>query len=427
MSPLVVLIVAVLATTYAGPIVRLAAAPAVAIAFWRLVLVLPVTFGVATRERQPTRAVREAFPLMLLSGLLLATHFWTWIASLKFTSVASSVLLVSLKPVFAWAVAALWLGEHPGRTERRGIALAVAGATLIGLGDARLSLGAAGGDALALAGALTGAGYYVIGRRVRRTVGVWNYASVVYAVAAVSLGFVAALRDAPLTEFGRRDWAVFAALAAGPMLVGHTGMNYALKRYRATTVHVAVVDAAGKLVAKVGDPDLVTYWRSAAKPFQALPLAADGVLERFAITTEQLALCCASHSSEPQHVAIVRDLLRKIECSERDLLCGPHPPLSETVARDYASRGVRLTAIYSNCSGKHAGMLALARHHGWPTDFYTRVEHPVQRRCLEEVSRWTDVAVPDIKTAVDGCGVVCYGLPLRQMALAYARLAIADF
>ena len=192
-------------------------------------------------------------------------------------------------------------------------------------------------------------------------------------------------------------------------------------------VHVAVVDAAGKLVAKVGDPDLVTYWRSAAKPFQALPLAADGVLERFAFTTEELALCCASHSSEPQHVAIVRDLLRKIGCGERDLLCGPHPPLSETVARDYASRGVRLTAIYSNCSGKHAGMLALARHHGWPTDFYTRVEHPVQRRCLEEVSRWTDVAVPDIKTAVDGCGVVCYGLPLRQMALAYARLAIADF
>jgi len=241
MSPLVVLIVAVLATTYAGPIVRFAAAPAVAIAFWRLVLVLPVTFGLATRERQRTRAVREAFPLMLLSGLLLAAHFWTWIASLRFTSVASSVVLVSLKPVFAWAVAALWLGEHPGRTERRGIALAVAGATLIGLGDARLSLGAAGGDALALAGALTGAGYYVIGRRVRRTVGVWNYASVVYAVAAVSLGFVAALRDAPLTGFGRRDWAVFAALAAGPMLVGHTGMNYALKHYRATTVNVAAL------------------------------------------------------------------------------------------------------------------------------------------------------------------------------------------
>ncbi len=241
MSPLLVLIVAVLATTYAGPIVRFATAPAVAIAFWRLVLVLPVTFGLATRERQRTSVMREAFPLMLLAGVLLAVHFWTWIASLRFTTVASSVVLVSLKPIFAWGIAALWLGEHPAPTERWGIALAVAGATLIGLGDARLSLGALGGDVLALAGALTGAGYYVIGRRVRRTVGIWSYASAVYAVAALLLGFSAALRGAPLTGFSGRDWTVFGAMAAGPMLLGHTGMNYALKHYRATTVNVAAL------------------------------------------------------------------------------------------------------------------------------------------------------------------------------------------
>src|SRR2546430_14258270 len=183
MSPVVVLIAAVLATTYAGPIVRFAIAPAVAIAFWRLVLVLPVTLGLAARERQRTRAVREAFPLMLLAGLFLAAHFWTWIASLRFTSVASSVVLVSLKPVFAWVVAALWLGEHPGRTERRGIALPVAGATLIGLGDARLSLGAAGGDALAPAGALPGAGCYGLRRRRRRTGRARASAPLGYAVA----------------------------------------------------------------------------------------------------------------------------------------------------------------------------------------------------------------------------------------------------
>ena len=191
-------------------------------------------------------------------------------------------------------------------------------------------------------------------------------------------------------------------------------------------VHVAVVDAAGKLVARVGDPDLVTFWRSAAKPFQAIPLVADGAVERFGITAAELALCCASHSSEPGQVAMVRDFLSKIGCGERDLLCGPHPPLSERVAQDYATRGVRVTAVYSNCSGKHAGMLALARHHGWPTEFYTRLEHPVQQRCLEEASRWTEVPKGEIRTAVDGCGVVCYGLPLRNMALAYARLAIAD-
>jgi len=191
-------------------------------------------------------------------------------------------------------------------------------------------------------------------------------------------------------------------------------------------VHVAVVDSTGRLVARSGDPDLVTYWRSAAKPFQALPLVADGVVDRFGITTEELTLCCASHSSEPGQIALVRDLLAKVDCSERDLLCGPHPPLSERVAADYSTRGVRITAVYSNCSGKHAGMLALARHHGWPTEFYTRLEHPVQQRCLAEVGRWTEVPRNDIRTAVDGCGVVCYGLPLRNMALAYARLANAE-
>ena len=192
-------------------------------------------------------------------------------------------------------------------------------------------------------------------------------------------------------------------------------------------VHVAVVDSTGRLLARSGDPDLVTYWRSAAKPFQALPLVEDGVVDRFGIGTQELALCCASHSSEPGQIALVRNLLAKIACSERDLLCGPHPPLSERVASDYATRGVRLTAVYSNCSGKHAGMLALARHHGWPTEFYTRLEHPVQQRCLAEVHRWTELPLSEVGTAVDGCGVVCYGLPLHNMALAYARLASAEF
>ena len=251
MSPLVVLILAVLATTYAGPIVRLAAAPALAIAFWRLTLVLPVTGGLAVWEgrgawgvghdRDAPRPTPHALWLMVLSGVFLALHFWTWIASLRFTTVASSVVLVSLKPIFVWALAAVWLHEHPSRRERWGIGIAVLGATLIGIGDARLSLGALGGDLLALGGAVTAAGYYVIGRRVRATVGVWSYATIVYAVAALALLATALSRGVPLTGFAGRDWAVFGALAAGPMLVGHTGMNYALKHYRATTVNVAAL------------------------------------------------------------------------------------------------------------------------------------------------------------------------------------------
>ncbi|HYX81920.1 MAG TPA: asparaginase [Gemmatimonadales bacterium] len=188
------------------------------------------------------------------------------------------------------------------------------------------------------------------------------------------------------------------------------------------TVHVAVVDSAGRLLASAGNPDLVTFWRSAAKPFQAMPLVQDGVVERVGLTARDLALACASHSSEPAQVALVREFLQRIGCSERDLMCGPHRPLSEAVAKDYEKRGLRLTAVYSNCSGKHTGMLALARHHGWPTEFYARIEHPVQQRCLESVSAYTDVPAGDIRVAVDGCGVACFALPLRNMALAYTRL-----
>jgi L-asparaginase II len=192
-------------------------------------------------------------------------------------------------------------------------------------------------------------------------------------------------------------------------------------------VHVAVVDATGQLVAHAGDPDLVTFWRSAAKPFQAMPLVEDGAADRFALTRQELALACASHSSEPGQVALVREFLQKIGCSERDLMCGPHRPLSDAVAKDYETRGVRLTAVYSNCSGKHTGMLALAKHHGWPTEFYARRDHPVQQRCLESVSAWTDVPKDQIGVGVDGCGVATFALPLRNMAMAWSRLAIADF
>ena len=187
-------------------------------------------------------------------------------------------------------------------------------------------------------------------------------------------------------------------------------------------VHVAVVDATGKLVAGAGNPDFVTFWRSAAKAFQALPLVEDGVVERFGLKREDLALACASHSSAPDQVTLVREFLQRIGCAERDLMCGPHRPLSEAVAKDYETRGVRLTAVYSNCSGKHTGMLALAKHHGWPTEFYGRIEHPVQQRCLTSVAAYTDLAPGDIGVAVDGCGVACFALPLRNMALAYTRL-----
>ena len=187
-------------------------------------------------------------------------------------------------------------------------------------------------------------------------------------------------------------------------------------------IHAAVVASTG-LIASTGNPDLVTFWRSAAKPFQAMPLAADGVTAAFGITEQELALTCASHSSEPGQVALVRAFLEKIGCHESDLLCGPLVPLSDAVAQDYKTRGVTLTAVHSNCSGKHTGMLALAKHHGWPISGYTAATHSVQQRCLAEISEWSGVRSEQIGTAIDGCGVLCYALPLRAMALAYAKLA----
>lgn len=190
-------------------------------------------------------------------------------------------------------------------------------------------------------------------------------------------------------------------------------------------VSVAVVDADGTLVAFAGNPELVTFWRSGAKPFQALPLVQDGAADRFGFGPRELALACASHSSEAVHRELAQAMLKAVGCEEEHLACGPHPPLSPAVVEEVARGGQTMTPCWSNCSGKHAGMLALARHHGWPTEGYERASHPVQERILSEVSRWTGVPREDIWQGVDGCTAVSFGLSLRGMATAYARFGMS--
>ncbi len=148
-------------------------------------------------------------------------------------------------------------------------------------------------------------------------------------------------------------------------------------------VAVAVVDASGALVASAGDPGRVSMWRSAAKAFQALPLVQDGAADAYGYGPRELALACASHSSEPVHREVCEGMLRASGCEESQLACGPHPPLSQEVADEALRRGTVLTPKWSNCSGNHAGMLALARHRGWPTEGYERAGHPVQERILD--------------------------------------------
>src|ERR1044071_6415075 len=153
-------------------------------------------------------------------------------------------------------------------------------------------------------------------------------------------------------------------------------------------VSAAVLDARGRLLADSRDPDLVTWWRSAAKPFQALPIVQDGAADRFRLTDEELALACASHSSEFRHLEVVRGMLDKIGVGEDALACGVHTPLSPIVATAVARGLALMTPRWSNCSGKHAGMLELARHHAWPLTGYNAAGHPVQDRILAEVSEW---------------------------------------
>ncbi len=186
-------------------------------------------------------------------------------------------------------------------------------------------------------------------------------------------------------------------------------------------VSLAVVDASGRLLAETGDPALVTFWRSAAKPFQAMPLLLDGAAARFGFDQRELALACASHSSEPIHLEVVDGMLKKVGLTEKALACGTHPPLSPVIAELVLRHSMGMTPRWSNCSGKHTGMLALALTHGWPTAGYQDAAHPVQGRILQEVERWTDLSASQMRFGVDGCTVVCYGLPLRAMALAYAR------
>jgi L-asparaginase II len=187
-------------------------------------------------------------------------------------------------------------------------------------------------------------------------------------------------------------------------------------------VSVAVGRSGGPAVASAGDPGLVTFWRSAAKPFQALPLVEDGALARFGLGSEELALACASHSSEQVHLDVTDRFLSKIGCTEADLACGPHTPLGSEVAVRVSKEGLTVTPRWSNCSGKHSGMLALAKHHGWETKGYEAPAHPVQRRIMQGMEGWTGVPSPTLQLAVDGCMATCFGLPLSGMARAYAAL-----
>jgi len=190
-------------------------------------------------------------------------------------------------------------------------------------------------------------------------------------------------------------------------------------------VHAAVVDEQGKLLGSARDPAMATLWRSCAKPFQAMAFVESGKIDRLDWGSEELALACASHGGEPEHVELASAMLETVGLEEGDLVCGPHEPLTRRGQRALQQEGLPPTRLHNNCSGKHAAMLAYSHESGWPTLGYEGVCHPVQQHALERVSLWSGVPVQKIVQAIDGCGVVAFGLPLQAMAAAFARLGAA--
>jgi L-asparaginase II len=188
---------------------------------------------------------------------------------------------------------------------------------------------------------------------------------------------------------------------------------------------IAVVDANGKLIAQVGDVDLVSYLRSSAKPFQVLPLVESGAADRCGFTDVELAVMAGSHSGEPRHVAAVQSILNKIGLSEGALQCGSHVPFNADSAKALKVAGREPTVLHNNCSGKHAGMLAQAVDRGLSTHDYLDPQHPVQVAIRQRLAELGGITFDEIDVGVDGCSAPCFAMSLQAAAVAFARLAEA--
>lgn len=186
---------------------------------------------------------------------------------------------------------------------------------------------------------------------------------------------------------------------------------------------LVVVDSNGHLISSLGNPHTITFWRSAAKPFQAIPLVEEGGIEHFGLSEKELALITSSHSGEKEHTQAVIGILKKIGLTEEALDCGAAAPMNVAAAQNFLKNNQPFKPVHNACSGKHSGMLALCVLKGWPTAGYYHSDHPLQQETLKVIAEMTEVAPADIKIGIDGCGVPVFGLPISNMALAFARLS----
>ncbi len=186
--------------------------------------------------------------------------------------------------------------------------------------------------------------------------------------------------------------------------------------------HWLAVDGDGSVGAFAGDPSTVTYIRSAAKPFQALPLILCGAADAYGFSDEEIALACASHSGEARHVRIAQLMLERTELTESHLRCGAHLPFSEKEAERMQRAGEYPTQFHNNCSGKHAAMLATAKHLGADLAAYEALEHPVQHEILRLFSLFAGIPQNEIAIGIDGCAAPNFAVHLSAMVRAMLNL-----
>jgi len=186
---------------------------------------------------------------------------------------------------------------------------------------------------------------------------------------------------------------------------------------------VAVMDTGGNLTHYVGEVDFRTQARSEAKPFQAIPLLRTGAADRYGFSDRQLAVMCGSHTGTPEHVGVVASNLAAAGNDESNLMCGTHPPLYYVVENKLPREGEMFSPLQHNCSGKHSGFLALARFLGEDVSRYLDPDSRTQQLVLDAISEMYDYPRDQITIGIDGCSAPVFGMPLKQAAIAFARLA----
>jgi L-asparaginase II len=188
------------------------------------------------------------------------------------------------------------------------------------------------------------------------------------------------------------------------------------------TGHLCIVDGDGSTVLSLGDPSTVTFFRSASKAFQVIPCITGGAADAFGFTEDEIALAAASHSGEPMHTTRAATMLAKAGFSDADLRCGVHLPFSEAESHRMLAAGEKPTQLHNNCSGKHAAMLALAKHVGADTATYEQPESRVQKRILRCIADFAEVPEEQIAVAIDGCAAPNFAVPVSAMARSFANL-----